>query len=331
VSVPWDALACRARGLATHLLSEERLRELERAQDVRRLVRLLEPSPYAALVSPHQTAPEAVDRAVSRSVAHRVETLARWAGSDPRPRAPIFLELDAHSVRAVVRGIVGGSTPEERLISAVPTPTLGPRALGVLAGADTTGAVAATLTAWAHPLGPYLLEEGRRAQPDLFRLETALVRCLAEHAPTAAERGGRVMVEFVQETLDVQNILTAILLAGARTETEPAGLFVDGGAVITRARFLEAAAAPDRERGAEVLVRATRGTIFAAPLRERPTSTSAAAHGILRARIDRLRDGSRRDPTSALPVLLFLLELRREVRSIRRALWRTSLRRTSGS
>lgn len=329
MSAPWDVLASRARGLAMHLLSDERLRELERAEDVRQLVRLLEPSPYAALMPAHENAPEVVDRAVTRSVAQRMGTLARWVGPDPRPLLPIFLEMDTHNVRGILRGIAGGVARDERLSGAIPTRFLDRRALEVLAGADSAGGVAATLTAWAHPLGPTLLREARRTKPDLFRLEAALARFLAERAPTAAKHGGRAMVDFVQETLDVQNILTAILLAGTRTETDAASLFVDGGATLTRREFLEAAAASDRGRCAEILVRATRRTLFAAPLREPPSSPTAVAQRILRARIDRLRDRSRREPTSALPVLLFLLRLRREVRSLRRVLWRTSLQRAS--
>lgn len=331
MTAPWDALGARARGLATHLLGDDRLRALERAADVRELVRLLDPSPYMAYLPPHETAVEAVDLAIARSAANRMDVLSRWAGPDSRLLTVVFLEQDARNVRLIIRGIVGGVARDRRLSGVMPTPTLGRRALETLAFADSTGSVAATLTAWSHTLGPPLLQEARRAKPDLFRLETALARSLADRALREAPRAGRQMSDFVRETLDAQNVLTALLIAGARTETEPAELFVEGGTALGSRAFVDAAMAPNRQRAADVLGRATRRTVFAAPLRQPPATPTALSRRILEARIERLRLEGLAQPISALPVLYFLLRLRREVNGVRRSVWRASLQRERAS
>jgi vacuolar-type H+-ATPase subunit C/Vma6 len=329
VTYHWEALNARVRGLTTHLLSDEQLGTLERAANVTELPRLLRETQYARFILPRDTRADALEVGVTRSLADRMATLARWARPDISALRPIFLEQDMRNVRAIVRGAVGALTTEQRLSSVIPTPTLDRRALETLARADSAGSVAATLTAWGHPLGSALLKEAKRTHPDPFLMETALARCLAREASDDAKHGGKFMCGFVSEALDTQNIVTAILLAGAPTETPLADFFVDGGAHLSRPDFTRAAAAANRIRCADLLARATRGTVFATPLREPPASPTAASARILQARIDHLTTAARREPLSALPVLLFVLRLRREVLLLRRALWSASLRRRS--
>jgi vacuolar-type H+-ATPase subunit C/Vma6 len=133
------------------------------------------------------------------------------------------------------------------------------------------------------------------------------------------------MVAFVREGLDADNIVTALLLAGAQSEGEPLDYFLEGGATLSRDDFVRAVEAPDREHSAVLLARATRGSLFAPALREPSVSPAAVAARILTARIDNLAAVSRVEPLSAAPVLLFLLRLRREAWLLRRSLWRASL------
>ena len=195
-----------------------------------------------------------------------------------------------------------------------------------LARAESPGAVAAALVAWEHPLGHPLLKQARQTRPDLFRLEAALVRFMAEYVSLAARRSEEGMRRFVRESVDQRNIVTAVLLAGARFEGQVGEAFADAGGELDRRHFVRAASAQDREGAAEVLAHALRRTPFERALRAAPSTPSGISERILQARIARLARGSRHEPVTSLPVLLYILRLRREAARVRRALWTASLR-----
>ena len=321
----WEVLGARARGLATHLLAGEGLRGVERASTLAELAHALRDTPYARFLGPRDAGPAALELAIARSVAERMGLLARWAAPDAEALHPIFVGQDARNVRDIARGIVGALTPVQRIASAMPTPSLGRKELDALARADTVGAVAATLVGWGHPLGSALLEEASQAHPDPYRLEAAIAQRAAEEAVKAARRSGRRMRSFVRDDIDARNAVTAVLLAGARTEGEVADFFVEGGSSLSVDDFVRAASANDRAAAAELLAQAVAGTALTAPLRERPASPAALSARILSARIDELARRGRQEPLSAAPVLLFVLRLHREAGLVRRALWGAAL------
>ena len=321
----WEALAARARGLSTHLLGPEQTHELKRAGSLSELGLVLRDTPYARFAPAGDTAPAALELAVVRSLAERMAVLARWAGSDAGAIRALYLAQDAHSIREILRGLLGGLPPERRIAAAIPTPFLGRKELEVLARAESAGGVAATLVLWAHPLGSALLEEASRRHPDPFRLEAALARRAAEETSRAARGAGRCMRAFVREEIDAGNAVTALLLVGARAESEPANFFIGGGVSFDEDDFVAAASASDRMAASDVLARASMGTVLAAPLRDGPATPAALAARILTARIDALSRRSRVEPLTAVPVLLFVLRLRREAQLIRRALWSAAL------
>ena len=327
MTVTWEVLGTRARGLGTHLLSEGRIATVMRVSSGSDFIRELGETPYAPFLPPRGGAVRQLEVGITRSLADRMSTLARWAGPDAASLAPLLLEQDARNVRVALRGAVGELTPDQRIAGSIPTPTLGRRALEALARAESPGALAATLVAWRHPLGSVLLSEARRTHPDLFRLEVALTRCLALKTSVGARRAGEAMRDFVSETIDTQNLTTALLLAGARSESATEDLFVAGGRSLGRRHFVGAASSADRLACVEALARATRGTVFERPLRESPTTPAGVSKRILEARIGRLARDSRAEPVSAFPVLLFILRLRREASLVRRALWGAHLAR----
>jgi vacuolar-type H+-ATPase subunit C/Vma6 len=181
------------------------------------------------------------------------------------------------------------------------------------------------LVAWGHPLGHVLLEEARRTRPDFFRLETSLARFLADDPALAVRPGGRAMAAFVARAVDSRNLVTALLLAGSRSERPAAEAFAEGGEHLGFEDFVRAAESVHREEAAELLARATRGSLFEEPLRESPATPTRLATRLLDARIEQLRKDGRRDPLSPSPVLLFVLRLRREAVKLRRALWGSAL------
>ncbi len=321
----WEALGARARGLSAHLLADERVHEIEQAGDLAELLRRLRGTPYERWLPAHGGASTALETAVVRSLADRMSTLSRWACGDARALLPLFLEQDARTIRTILRGTVGGLTPEQRMSDALPTPLLGRRALEALARSESAGAVAATLAGWGHPFGSALMEEAGRTHPDLLRVESALARRLATETLSAARRSSRRMLEFVRQGIDADNVVAALLLAGTQREGEPLDYFLEGGIVLRRDDFARAAHAPDRAGSAEILAGATRGTPFAAALSELPPTPAAAAARILTARIDEMSAIGRVEPLSGAPVLLFVLRLRREAWQLRRALWLAAL------
>lgn len=322
---PWEALAARARGLATHLLDPEHGREVERVATLGELGQALRETPYARFLPPGETAPAALELAVVRSLAERMALLARWAGPEAGALRAIYLAQDAQSIRDIIRGHMGGFSPERRIAGAIPTPLLGRRELEALARAESAGGVAATLVAWGHPLGSALLEEASRKHPDPYRLEAALARRAAEETARAARKGGRRIRAFVREEIDAGNVVSALLLVGARTEGAVADFFIEGGDGLSRDAFVEAASSPDRVAASDLLGKALTGTVFAAALRKGPAAPAAVASRILAARIERLARESRLEPIGAVPVLLFVLRLRREAHLVRRALWSAAL------
>jgi len=133
------------------------------------------------------------------------------------------------------------------------------------------------------------------------------------------------MVAFVRQGIDADNIATALLLVGARMEGDPVEYFVEGGTQLARGDFEGAARAPDRAQSAALLARVVRESTLASALTEGPFTASAVAGRILAARVADLVRRSRLDPLTALPVLLFVLRLRREAELLRRALWSVAL------
>lgn len=322
----WEALGARSRGLRTHLLTDERLGRVGRATSMADLTHELRETPYGRfLPPPREVAARAVELAIVRSLADRMATLARWDGPDGKALAVVYLEQDMRNVRHVLRGAVGALGSEQRLAGCIPTPTLDRKALELLARAESPGAIAATLVAWDHPLGSAILEASEKAHPDLFRLETALARHLASEASDAAKRAGRHVRHYVSESLDDHNVVTALVLAGARSESAPGELFVEGGSALDAEGFAAAAAADGPLSAAEILAAATRGTLFEAPLGEPSASPSRVSTRIVAARIRRLAREERLEPVSAAPVLLFILRLRDEARRVREALWGVAL------
>jgi len=321
----WEALVARARGLSTHLLPDERVQALGRAVNASELMLALRETPYQDAFAAVAATPGALESVVTRSLADRMTLLAKWAGPEGGALVPLFVEQDARSVRDILRGIVGGLTPEERTASAIPTPHLGWKRLAVLARLESTAEVAARLAAWEHPLGAALLEEASASRPDLFRLETALARQSAAVAARAAAKGGKRMREFVRESIDARNAVTALLLVGARAESESKDFFVEGGASLSRDELVRAASSADRVSAAATLATASRGTSLAVALDEAPARPAAMAARILDERIAAYARRARQEPLTAVPVLLFVLRLRREARAVRRALWAAAL------
>lgn len=320
MSAGLDSLTVRAAGLAGRLLTPEGRHRILGAADLPALARELGAAGYPSA----EARPDApsLELAVRRGASARLRQLARWdAAGDLGPL--LFADEDRRSLRAVLRGAVAGLSPEARLAGRLPTPRLPERALAELARQPSVAAIAALLALWRSPYAEPLAA-ALESKPDLLELEVALGRRIAADQLRAAGRdaGWR---DFVRESIDLDNLRTALILAGRGDEIAPAHLFISGGAALTAERFTSIARAPDAATGYRLAAPAWEGTSLATPL-DRGHGTPLALEPELedlRRRAWRRR--ARREPLGAAPVVHYLLRLRAEVRLLQRAVWGLAL------
>ncbi len=323
--VSWEDLNSRARGLSGRLLTRGQLRSLAESSDLPALAEALStlgylPSDLAGTVSP-----EALDLASRRLAGARLETLARWARGRAAPLAVVFEDEDRRSLRALLRGAVQGASAELRTAGLIPTPRLPERVLEELARLGSPGAIAALLVSWGDPYGSAVLREARSPQPDLFRLETAVNRTYASRALAAAKRGGRRLVAYVQDSIDLENAAAVLGLVGQGSDVPSGECFLVGGVRLDRKAFEAATALDDLEAVLKRLVRVFAHTPYAAVFESRAGDPEAMEQAWLETRIEALFRDARREPLGPAPLLLYGLRLRREVTVLRRVIWGVAL------
>ena len=185
---------------------------------------------------------EALETALRRRAGARLHALARWCVDAPDVLTVLLGEEDRRDLRLLLHGVVEGSAPAERLRGTVPTPTLPSGALTTLAAQTTVPAMAALLVAWRHPDADALSTHQAPGPPDLLALDTALTRAWAARATVAAARVDAELRRYVAATIDLENALTAAMLAGGaadRPEIAP----IPGGRRFPPARWKAVAAA----------------------------------------------------------------------------------------
>jgi len=320
VKARWEDLATRARGLATHLLGRAELDALAHAPGLDALGDALRARGFLPGEGPGT--PEALELAVRRTAGARLQILAGWARSRNVLLAVVFEDEDRRSLRALLRGAVRGAAPEERLAGLIPTPGLPERALAELAGQPTPGAIAALLTAWGSAYGSALLPDAAAARPDLLTLEYRLNSLFASRALRGARAArSRGLVEFVRETIDLENACSALVLAGVEPDAPPQRAFVDGGRRLSLAAFHNAVAAPDAGAAARRLSETFGSDPLAAVFTQAARDPAAIEEALLRRRIAAQGAAARRDPAGPASVLSYVLRLRAEVLDLRRVIW----------
>lgn len=310
----FTAVAARARGLATHLLTREELEAL---------VALEPPAIHRALAKSGKlpavegTPVAELDLALRQTVKRAVATLARWDGAGPVLEV-FAADHDRRSLRAMLRGALQAAPATARLAGLLPTATLPERVLTELARQPTPNDVVRHLVATGHPDGGRLsLLTTKQAHPELFSLELGLVQGFAERAIQAARRGDDVLREFVQLRLDVLNLAAAVLL-GTALEVDPTRCFVEGGRHLTRAGFLEIARAAGKPQPMRKALASTPLASLAAPLVPEASTIERQAFVLALAQLGRT---AREQPLTSAPALSYLLRLEAMARDLRRVSW----------
>ncbi len=342
--IRWEAVATRAAGLSSHRLDRRTLDELAAAPDLSAVAATLARTGVTA--SEHAAAdPTAVTQirgsathptaaglelAIRRHAARAVATLARWLEvASARDAVAVFLAAeDLASLRALVRGAVAGAPAEVRLAGLVPTPWLPLRALELLAHEAKPARIAALVVAWRHPFGAALADAvGESAEPDLFRVEAALLDAYARFASRGAKQAGDALVTWVAETIDAANLVAALRLAEQGHDVDAARVFVAGGALVDRDTFVAAAGASDASEATVILA-------ASCERRDRGLGTAIRAAGgdpvalevaLATRRSRALRQQSAGSPIGPARVALFFVALANEVRNLRALVWGVAL------
>ncbi|MBT8483156.1 MAG: V-type ATPase subunit [Myxococcales bacterium] len=318
-------LNARARGLHTHLLSPSELVRLAGATSLPALHRELSSLGFVASDSPATAA--SLESSIRRHTARQLRVLDRWCGDRRRlALSVLFEDEDRRSIQRILRGAEQGVSSEARMAGLVPTASLSERALFTLASQPTPADVVRMLLLWSHPFGPPLVEAASRAYPSLFELEIALQRAFARRASTRAREGGPQLVEYVEQVIDLMNAWSALLHFAERDPKLTELTFVEGGQWITRPVFDKLMGASTREDVEKELGWVLRKSALAPVFRDGVDEIAALESAALRAQIAWQHRSMRIDPSSAAPVIGFVIELRAQALSLRRIIWGVALR-----
>jgi vacuolar-type H+-ATPase subunit C/Vma6 len=152
-----------------------------------------------------------------------------------------------------------------------------------------------------------------------------LGRQFARRALEAARRGDRALRAHVRDTVDLENIWAALLLAGDGGDVEPAECFIPGGDRVTPAVFEDAATAPDRALAGHRLARAFGARPIGRALFRTAGRPSELEGELLAAQVKERRAAARLDPLSSAPLLAYALALRAETRMLEQLVWGVAL------
>jgi vacuolar-type H+-ATPase subunit C/Vma6 len=312
-------LVARGKGVATHLLSRATLESLAEAEGLGSFARAL--TRLGADIDPIGEGADvmAVDRAIGRTAARHLGTLARWQRGRPGALDVFWADQDRRALRALIRGAVQGAPAAARLAGLLPSPSLPERALSDLAREPSAAAVVKHLVYLHHPDGFGLLRLVGQAQPDLLAIEVALLRAFANRA-TAAARSDRELVRFVAERIDSGNAQNALLIAGGPRDVTPETCFVAGGRWLRPESFASAASAVSADTAIAALRRALAGSALAPALRV-AGEAARLERQVLAGTLDRLAVAARREPMGTAALLRVLVRIEAQSRDLRALAW----------
>ena len=314
----------RARGLRTHLLPASDLERLARTTNLLALQRELSGLGYVPSDTPATAM--SLEKAIRRHAASQMAILDRWCTDDRRAAlAVIFEDEDRRSIQAILRGAQQGTATEARMAGLIPTTSLPERALLTLAGQPTPTDVIRMLALWGHSLGAPLVAAASGPHPSLFEIEVELQRAFARKASARADQGGRQLVEYVEQIVDIMNIWSALLHFVERDPSIVDMTFVEGGRWITRDVFHKLMSLETRPQVEKRLAWELRKSAFASVFRDDIEDLAELEGKMLRAQIDWQNRAVRFDPSGAAPIIGFAIELRAEVVNLRSIVWGVAL------
>jgi hypothetical protein len=327
MKVTWDEVNARAQGLSGRLLGRRELEVLAKNQDLRTLARELRNLGYPVTQSHEAPRPELLERAVREGAALRLRTLARWCGNRTAIAAVIFEDQERQNLRILLRGTIEGAAPEARLRGAIPTPALPEAWLQELARQESAAAVARLLTLRRNAYAEAIAAEVQTPRPDPLRVELAIARRFAERAAWGAGLARKTVLlkAYVAELVDLENVLTALLLVTEPVAGGGEDMFLSGGCRIGKELFLDALRCESPVRAASVLAGALRGTPFAGLIEQHCSDPNRLERAFLVQRIRQLRADALREPLQPARLLLYHLRLQVQVADLLSIIWAVPL------
>ncbi len=320
----WDALVVRGAGLTSRLLPVSVLQELLRLESLEELERRLTQLGFETAREGESLAAR-LERGVRRWAGSRLRQLAAWSRLDPAPVAIFLRDEDRRSLRRLIRGALAGAPATLRISGTLPTPELPEKVLEELARRSTLAEIATQLTAWGNAFGPPLLALGSAPRPDPLAIELALDRCWGDHGLADGRRIGGEFLRYVEESIDLANASSLIVLVSQRQRDEAARFFLPGGRWLDEATLSELVAAPDLSTLHSFLRTRLAGSSFARALAATGESESRFEEAVLRERIRELSRKGLSEPLGGAPLLRFMLRLRAQVVTLSRAIWERAL------
>ena len=318
----WDDLNARARGYASHLLSDRARRELASVTDLAVLRRRFAELGVELPPGDGPTTETGLDRAVASRLAGGLSLLARWAGAKRTAvLGVVYGRLELQALRALLRGAAAGVPPEARLRGITPTPRLPERVLRRLSGAAGVDGMVEQLAALGYPAARAVAD--RRGALGLFSLEILLTQGYASRAVRAARRGGRPMRRFTAWTIDLDNAGSVLL---ADKWNQGAGIeevFLPGGLVLPLETFGDLCSSSPEHRRVRLSVLFA-STPYAGVF---PTAGEAvpAERDVLDARRRWLKHVTRVDPLGVSTLLRVVNAMEVEAHDLRAITWGLAL------
>jgi vacuolar-type H+-ATPase subunit C/Vma6 len=316
------ALIARARGLRSRLLTRATLERLADTADAAALARALSTAGAgpAALAEPRDVF--AIERAAGDAASSHLRTLYAWQVRWPGVLDVFVAQLDRRALRAMLRGAAQGAAADARLDGILATPTLPAALLSRLSRQASAHDVVRLLVGAGHPDAARLAPLVRGAQPDLLRLDLALLRGFAARTAEAARTGDATLRAFTGAAIDLCN---AQLLAGEPPELDAADFFVAGGVTLSLDEFIEAARAGSAQAAWSRLSAALARSPFGRGLSISVEDAARLDRAFLANALARLSRAARREPLGTAPVLHVLLLVEAQCRDLRSLAWGAAL------
>jgi hypothetical protein len=125
----------------------------------------------------------------------------------------------------------------------------------------------------------------------------------------------------VAEAIDIENVVSALLLAPGSTDVEVEEAFLAGGTHVVRKVFLSAAGCGSTAAAASALAESLKSTPFEEPLRRHAGDPAKAERALFQARLREWMREARRNPLSPAPFLAYMLRLRAQVMDLQNIVW----------
>lgn len=315
-----DDVNARARGLTRHRIPPEEIRRWAHAAGCGALARELATRGIGIREGSAEELVLQIDDALRAWFRRQLGLLALWLGPRTAAFADIFEQELCADLGLLLRSVFPGA-PAERLRKAVgPSPWLSARALERLQSARSPDAFIAMLGTSGSPYAAPLREAWRTEPQAPGRLEATLARVRAARACAAARRFHADLLDFVRETIDLEN-------AGALLSEDPAASegehrpWVPGGRWLGSAVYHAAASELEPRARRAHLASLFRRTPLAGIFVETPREDFSFEARALRVRRESQRRKALVDPLGPAPVLGLILAWRAELHDVRRIAW----------